>query len=186
MRIATVTASFSLLLLAGCATVTGTTRPDPPAGEIPEVHCIVGVWQLDTDDFAAQSEAYLVGLGMPINSLAMSGHQTITINDGPTELYFGITTDLTTDAVVQGVAVSARSTWAGDSPFVFADGANDAIELTGWSYIIEPGAPAAEAPPPASFVDPTSTEPVQVVCSGDTLSVHGAGAPLVGLFVRVD
>lgn len=64
---------FAAILLAGCAPGT-TPEPDPDPvdpGSSGEQPCIIDTWKLDVADYASQSEAYVLGLGIPIVDFAM-------------------------------------------------------------------------------------------------------------------
>ena len=90
------------LLLAGCAMEpppeerSGSSGQDPSLGDTP---CLLGRWYLDVPDYEAQSAAFMRGLGLPLDSYAMSGTQILDINDEP---LITISTDLTIDAVFYG------------------------------------------------------------------------------------
>jgi len=82
MRTQILTGTVALLLLAGCsAPAPGDSGDDGSGGGDAETPCIVGTWQLDVADYAAQSEAYVLGLGLPITGFAMEGSGTITFTE---------------------------------------------------------------------------------------------------------
>jgi hypothetical protein len=180
-------AATALLVLAGCTVPGGGAEPDddPSVDEpVGETSCVEGDWYLDLADYTTQSEAYLLGLGLPLEHLDIAGQQKLTFTaDG----YLNIATDLTTSAVVLGQAISTTTQSAGGADWYW-DATNDTegdITLENWAWTVEPGgATDPAAPPAAPFFDPESDAPIAVSCSATTLSLQGAGAPLTGNFTR--
>lgn len=177
----------AVVVLAGCTAPGGSADPDadPPVdGETGETSCLVGDWYLDLADYTAQSSEYLLGLGIPLEDLDISGQQKVTFTaDG----YLNIATDLTTSAVVMGQSISTTTQSAGGADWYW-DATNDAdgdLTLENWAWTVEPGgATDPAAPPAAPFFDPESGDTIAVACTETSLSLQGSGAPLVGNFTR--
>jgi hypothetical protein len=174
------------LLLAGCAVEPppgdepeGSSTQDPESGD---TACLLGRWHLDVPDYQAQSAAYLTGLGVPLESFAMSGTQILDINDEP---LITISTDLVTDAVVAGQALSVRSAWAGNGEWTWNTDAPTQLGIADWAWTVDPGgSDDPETIPSAPFFDPESDAPITVTCTDTALSLQGGDAPLVGNFTR--
>ena len=178
-------AATTLLLLAGCAAADDGADDGPVADEpTGDTSCLEGDWYLDLADYTAQSEAYLLGLGIPLEDLSLSGQQKLTFTaDG----YLNLATDLTTSAVVMGQPISTTTQSAGGADWYW-DATNDIdgdVTLENWAWTVEPGgATDPAAPPAAPFFDPESDAPIAASCSPTTLSLRGADAPLTGNFTR--
>lgn len=171
------------LLLAGCAAEPSPS--DPAGGQSPalgDTSCLLGRWYLDVPDYEAQSAAYLTGLGIPLESFAMSGTQILDFNDEPLLI---ISTDLVTDAVVTGQSLRVASGWAGSGEWTWRADAPTQLSIADWGWTVDPGgSDDSEAIPSAPFFDPEADAPIDVTCTDTTLSLHGGGAPLVGNFTR--
>lgn len=150
------------------------TVPDSEAGD---TGCLVGRWFLDVADYQGQADAYLKSVGIPIESLEITGEQILDINESP---YLSVSTDLVVNASVQGLTFGYRDQSAGGGEWGFDS--PDAIVVDGFAYTVEPEVPPGGAPA-IPFLDP-SAGPLSVSCDGDRLSLRGATAPLTGNFVR--
>jgi hypothetical protein len=182
-RFATTSIAVALLAsaLTGCvpsATLPSGTLPD----EVPVEDCLIGSWLLDLDDYAAQSQAWVVDLGIPMESLTYSGTYRIELTDNGDDLLFTAIAQLTTSAVVHGTPISGSESWFGESAFTWADESHESITLDDWGYTedlnIEGDIPGV------GVLYPEEAGTITMACSGDTMSLSGPGAPLVGLFVR--
>jgi len=173
------------LLLAGCAADpppeerSGSSGQDPSLGDTP---CLLGRWYLDVPDYEAQSAAFMRGLGLPLDSYAMSGTQILDINDEP---LINISTDLTIDAVFYGQPVSVANGSAGYGEWTWLSDAQTQLSIADWVWTVDPsGSTDPEAPPSAPFFDPESDGAINVTCTETTLSLQGVDAPMVGNFTR--
>ncbi len=138
--------------------------------------CLLGRWYLDTDDYASQAMTYVVGLGVPMESLTITGNQILDFSENP---YMNIATDLTLDAVVKGQPLSVASQSAGGGEWGWNAGSESAIGVDNWEWTAAPSANPDGAPP---LLDPSNG--ISVTCDTDRLTVQGSGAPLTGVFVR--
>ncbi len=182
-RFATTSVAVALLAsaLTGCvpsATLPAGTLPD----EVPVEDCLIGSWLLDLDDYAAQSQAYVVGLGIPMESLTYSGTYRIELSDNGGDLLFTAGAGLTTSAIVNGTPIGGSESWYGESAFTWADESHQSVTLDGWNYIEDLEIDGEI--PGVGVLYPEEAGTISMACSGDTMSLSGPGAPLVGLFVR--
>ncbi|GAA1931287.1 hypothetical protein GCM10009775_24270 [Microbacterium aoyamense] len=188
----------TLVVLTGCGSPTSAPSPtraspgDAAGGSDgssvdvdPLSACLEGTWQLDTADFLAQSQEYLVGLGIPLDSLDVEGGQQLVFAaDGFTSQ----STDLTWTASMMGQTVTIPSESAGEGAWNGADGA---LTVTDWVWNVDPAdapppsglPPEAEVPDLGGFSLDGATVP-DVVCDDETLVLQGADAPLRAVFVR--
>lgn len=154
--------------------------------------CLLGHWYLDVEDFEAQAAVYLKSLGIPLESLELSGIQRISVTLDPDRAdsnLFEIANAMRVDAVVHGVPLSADTEWAGSGQWFMAPQPGDTdinntsnfVELDHWLWAIDPATADAAAPIPP-VVDPAAG--AQVNCAGDLLTLSGPGAPLIGHFRR--
>lgn len=183
MRSRYLIATASLLLLAGCTAGTvepGDTTDDPTA----ETPCIVGTWQLDVADYATQSEAFVLGLGLPIADFGMTGAGTITFTeDGLVATDIDLTTTGTIVAGETSVPLNQRSSYSGSGDWSTGSDA-DTIDLTNWSNVPDPEVPVDPAAPPILAIDYTDIPTVTAVCSESDLVLQGPDAPLSALWHR--
>jgi hypothetical protein len=154
--------------------------PDPgPAPLNEDLACMLGQWDLDLEDYAAQALEYLSSLSIPIESLTISGTESVSI----TEESFSIAWGVQNDAVVHGIPISVTSEAAGLGDwFPNTDGENRFM-VSNWSYTVEPVTSDSSLPIPPLF-DPAGNAPITAGCFGDALTLHADGAPLSGHFVR--
>lgn len=184
MRITIPLTAAALLLLAGCTAPTG-DPVDEPAGDdgAAETPCVVGTWQLDVPDYAAQSEAFVLGLGLPIEGFAMEGAGTITFtDDGLVATDIALTTTGTIVAGETSVPLDQTSAYSGSGDWS-AGSTPDTIDLANWAQVPDGDAPAdPEAPVPA--IDYTDIPTVQAACSANELVLQGPDAPLSARWTR--
>lgn len=174
--------------LAGCSTVTGADSGSIPApgGGAADVPCIVGTWQLDVPHYGQQSEAFMVGLGIPIQGYSMSGEGTIQFTaDGLVTSAVSLTQSgmyvLPDRSVPFNVPASSTSTgnWSlGDEP--------DVIDLSNWTTttVVDPTVPVDPSVPSAPALDYSNLPSVNAECSADSLLIQGPDAPLAALWHR--
>jgi hypothetical protein len=178
------TASLSLLLLAGCAGGTGDPAESPDDGAAAEVPCIVGTWQLDVADYAAQSEAFVLGLGLPIIDFGMTGAGTITFTaDGLVATDIDLTTTGTIVAGDTQVPLNQGSSYSGSGDWAAGTDA-DTIDLSNWANVPDPDVPVDPAAPPIPAIDYTDIPTVGASCSESDLVLQGPDAPLSALWHR--
>jgi hypothetical protein len=144
-----------------------------------DTDCVSGEWRLDLADYQAQGATWLKGLGIPLRRLRIKGHQILSINPG----YMSVGTDLIVVAVVPGRTVSARNRYAGNGDWFWNAERPDVIEVENWQTVTD-DVDAGDGIPAVPLFDP-SAGGVKARCSGDSLVLRGAGAPLVGRFLRV-
>lgn len=187
----------AVLTLAACTGSGADADPAPPVEDDTEpststqepvdplAECVAGTWQLDTADYLAQSSAYLIALGIPLDSLDVAGGQQLTFAD---DGFVTQSTDLTWTGTVMGYTLTVPSQSVGDGAWGIADGT---LAITDWNWTVDP----ADAPPPSGL--PADTEAPELPgfsleglvaetfeCTADTLILQGPGAPLRGVFLR--
>lgn len=150
---------------------------EPPLNE--DLACMIGQWDLDLADYSVQALEYLRSLNIPIETLTISGTQSIII----TEETFGMSWGLQSDAVVHGVPISVSSEAVGLGEWLPNTDGENWFMISNWSYTIEPRVDEASVPVPPIF-DPIGGQPIVAGCFGDALSLHADGAPLSGNFTR--
>lgn len=183
MRMRSLIAPAALLLLAGCSA--GTPTPinpeDDPSVELP---CIVGTWQLNVADYAAQSEDFVLGLGLPIEEFAMDGSGTITFTpDGLVTSAVDLTTTGTIVAGDTRVPLNQRSAYSGTGDWAAGD-VDDTIDLTNWANVYADGAVEDAAEDPIPAIDYTDIPTVTAICTEHDLVLQGPDAPLSALWHR--
>lgn len=181
------TAAFTSLVLVGCGGSDPAPRDDSSQSPEPsssatsesdaETSCLLGRWHLNVADYEAQAFAYMGGLGIPVESLSITGDQILDFNESP---YLGISTNLTINGVVKGITLPATiSQNAGGGEWGWNGEAGTKIGVDNWEWTA--GSPAtADGGPP--LIDPSGG--ITVTCSEGNLAVRGSGAPLTGNFVR--
>lgn len=178
---------LAAILLAGCAAGT-TPEPDPdpvdPGSSGEQQPCIVDTWKLDVADYASQSEAYVLGLGIPIVDFAMDGAGMIQFTaDGLVSTDIDLTTTGTIVAGDTMVPLNSRSgyTATGD----WSNGEDlDSIDLANWSSVPDPSIPVDPAAPPVPAIDYTDVDAVMAFCTEAFLVVQVPGAPLSTRWTR--
>jgi len=157
-------------------------RPDVPSDA--ESPCVVGEWQLDVSDYSVQAEAYVLGLGIPIENFAMTGSGAIQFAaDGLVATDVDLTTTGTIVAGDTRVPLNQRSAYTASGDWSQADD-DAALDLANWSNVPDPDVPVDPAAPPIPAIDYTDIPSVSVECSADTLVLQGPGAPLSALWHR--
>lgn len=188
MRAAPPLTAVPLLLVATAFALAGCTAPaeTPDAEPAPsaEQPCLVGTWQLDVPDYAAQSEAFVLGLGLPIEGFAMTGAGTITFTaDGLVATDIDLRTTGTIVADDTRVPLDQPSSYTGSGDW--ATGADpDTVDLANWANVPDPDVPFDPDAPPVPTIDYTDIPTVSAVCTADDLVLQGPGAPLSALWHR--
>ncbi len=187
----------SALVLAGCTPDPSDEPQDPPAPEesepqqpadgLGDTACVVGTWSLVVPDYRLQSEAYLLGLGVPITEFDMTGAQILRVTqDG----LLDVQTDLTTSGVIVAgdtivpVSVttveSASAEWGWDA----TSPSGGLLEVALWEVLETStsgaGPEGLEVPPPR--FDGANAS-LLVDCDAETMLLQGGG-PLSALFER--
>ncbi|WP_395641086.1 hypothetical protein [Pseudolysinimonas sp.] len=175
-------AAAAVLAMTGCTAPAETPDADPPSST--DQPCLVGTWQLDVADYAAQSEAFVLGLGLPIEGFAMTGAGTITFTaDGL------VATDIdlrTTGTIVAGdtrVPLDQPSAYTGSGDWAAGAGP-DTVDLANWANVPDPDVPVSPDAPPVPAIDYTDIPTVSAVCTEDDLLLQGPDAPLSALWHR--
>lgn len=171
-------ALVGVALLAGC-TVSPTPDPDVtdprPPGEVEPEDCVVGTWTLDVPAYAAESEAYITGLGIPMVDFAMTGAGEMTFTpDGLVAVDIGLVTSGTLVAGDQLIPISVPSTYTATGDWSRTD--DEELQFDNWAkVVIDEGVPP-DVDLPA--LDVTQLTDVDAFCSSDGLYLAGPGAPL--------
>jgi len=168
-------AGAALLSLSACSAIT--TPPSPSDSPVAS-DCIIGDWQLDVDDLAAQVET-LLSVATPVDDLSVEGEQTLTFNDDGT---LSMRADLDATAQVGGrsLARSLKATGTGEWEWVDE---GSTLQVTDWTW-----EPDADSEPGYQSELPTfdfaDSPEVGVTCTDDSLTLEPAGAPVSGKFTR--
>lgn len=175
------------LALTGCTAPGGaTTDDDPDAGPAPTADdpCIVGSWNLDVPDYAAQSEAYVLGLGLPIEGFDLTGAGKITFTaDGlvATDIDLRITGTIVAGETRVPLDTTSAYTGSGD----WAIGADpDSIDLANWANVPDPDLPVDPDAPSVPAIDYTDIPTVTAACTATDLTLQGPDAPLSAHWTR--
>lgn len=171
-------------LLAACAPGTGTdpdTLDEPASGDSP---CVVGTWNLDVPDYATRSEAFLLGLGIPITEFAMTGAGTIQFTaDGLVATDISLTSTGTLVAGDVRVPINVPSHYTASGDWAAGDDP-DSINLDNWSSVPDPDVPVDPDAPPIPAIDFTGIPSVGAACTADTLTLQAPDAPLASVWHR--
>jgi hypothetical protein len=178
-----------LLALAGCAPtpVSGTLPGLPPSSEQNEGDraCEIGHWVLDVADFESQVGPFLVGKGIPIVDVAVTGEGQLDIAED--DIIDGVMSLRTTGTLVPpgadpiAVDVPSGYTFSGN----WQPGATDGtLDLSNWAQVADPGLPVDEYGITPSFFDFTEIPTVSSECTADTLRLQGQDAPFSTLWHR--
>lgn len=182
--LSTVTLAATALLLAGCTASGGTPESDPDVPPAADAPCIVGTWQLDVADYAAQSEAFVLGLGLPIEGFGMTGAGTIAFTaDGLVATDINLTTTGTIVAGDTMVPLNQPSAYSGSGDWS-AGATDDTIDLANWANVPDPDVPVSPDGPPVPAIDYTDIPTVTASCSANDLVLQGPDAPLSALWHR--
>lgn len=176
---------LAIALTTGC---TATPVPDPPVsdpavtdpappGDVDADDCVVGTWNLDVDAYAADSESYLLSIGIPVEAFLMTGVGKLTITDDglvATEI------SLDTTAVAAGVAISAPSKYTATGDW--SRTGDESLQFDNWARVgDEPDIPPEVELPE---LDVTQLADVFAQCSSDLLFLQGPGAPFGAFWSR--
>lgn len=175
--------SALVVLLAGCAPPPtpdpDTTDPSPP-GTVDTDDCLVGTWALDVPAYAAESEAYVIGVA-PIVDFAMDGAGQLTFTaDGL------VSTDVslrTTGTIVAGdvrVPLDVPSSYSATGDWSRVG--DDSIQFDNWAKLTGSAEEPSEVDIP-SF-DYTQLTDVNAFCSATELFIQGPDAPILATWVR--
>ena len=178
----------AVMTLAACsAPATPDSATDPTSassGGSADAPCVVGLWQLDVADYAAQMGAYLVNVGVPMTDFAATGDGTVEFTlDGLASTDIDLTSTGTIVAGETSVPLTVRSVYTGTGDWS-DPGDGVTIELENWvtevdpTVVLEPGAPELPA------IDFTGIPLVQVTCTDDRLTLRGQDAPVPATFTR--
>lgn len=178
----------AVLIVTGCAATStpsedpvepGATQEPVTAGDADS--CLIGTWELDLPDYVSQAAEYLKSVGIPLESLDASGTQQVSFTRNELSDDITVTTDMDWNASIRGITIGVPVENVGQGEWTAGDG--DRIDVANWSWVIEAEV-APESAPTIPLIDPSTG--VTAVCSGDTLTLRGDSAPLVGRFVRAD
>lgn len=175
---------LATLLLAGCTPAPtpdpDATDPRPPAVE-EEADCVVGTWTLDVPAYAAESEAYVVGLGIPITGFAMTGGGEMTFtDDGLVAVDIALQTTGTIVAGDANVPIDVPSTYTATGDWSRTD--LEMLRFDNWAnVVIDDGIPPEVDLP---GLDVTQLADVEAQCTSDSLYIAGPGVPIGALWTR--
>jgi hypothetical protein len=177
-------AATVVFVFAGCTDPRETPSPTMTSPGAVDSPCVVGTWELDVADYGAQSEEYVLGLGLPIVDFAMSGTGDITFTDDGL-----VTTDI--DLIITGTIVAGdtrvpldqRSAYAGSGNWAIGDDP-DTIDLSNWVNVPDPAVPVDPDAPPIPAIDFTDIPNVTAPCTENELVLQGPDAPISSLWHR--
>jgi hypothetical protein len=193
-RPVTTSLTASLLTIVAVTTLAACSAPTTPdsaadptsasAGGGADAPCAVGLWQLDVADYAAQMDAYLLGIGIPITEFVATGEGTVEFTpDGLASTDIDLTSTGTLVSGDVSVPLTVRSVYTGTGDWS-DPGDGLTIDLTNWvtevdpTVVIDPGAP--EFP----LIDFTGIPSVSVTCTDTRLTLRGPDAPVTATFTR--
>lgn len=172
------------VLLAGCAPSPADPEPDSadanatgpqPPGAVDSDDCLVGTWNLDVPAYASESEAYLVGLGIPLDDFAMDGAGKLTLTtDGLASVDIDVRTAATLVAGDQLIPIDVPSSYTATGDW--SRTGDDTAQFDNWAKVTEEEGIPPEIDLP-SF-DATQLADVQARCSSNELSLAAPGAPI--------
>lgn len=175
MRATVPLALAAIAALAGCSA--GTTTPDADPAPTAEDPCIVGTWSLDVPAYAADAEAYVLGLGLPIEGFDLTGTGTITFTaDGLVATDIALTTTGTIVAGDTRVPLDQPSAYTGSGDWAPGSEA-DTIDLANWANVPDPDAPVDPSAPAVPAIDYTDIPTVSALCTDEELVLQGPDAP---------
>ena len=184
MRATVPFALAAVVALAGCSAGTAPETPDADPAPTADDPCVVGTWSLDVPDYAAQAEAYVLGLGLPIEGFDLTGTGTITFTaDGLVATDIALTTTGTIVAGDTRVPLSQLSAYSGSGDWSTGSEA-DTIDLANWANVPDPDVPVYPAAPSVPAIDYTDIPTVTAICSDADLVLQGPDAPLSALWHR--
>lgn len=176
-------AAVGVLVLAGCA-ASPVTEPDPepvPSDEVEAEDCLVGTWALDVADYAAQSQEYVLGLGIPLEDFAMSGAGQLGFTpDGLVAVDIDLRTTGTLVAGDQRIPIDVPSVYTASGDWSRVDDAS--IQFDNWAKVTDTPDVPPEVDLPA--LDVTQLTDVAAECDAGELSLSGSGAPLSAHWTR--
>jgi hypothetical protein len=178
-------AALATMSLGGCAPESDPDRDPVDEGSSGEQQpCIVGTWKLDVADYGNQSEAYVLGLGLPIVDFAMDGDGTIQFTaDGLVSTGIDLTTTGTIVAGDTQVPLNSRSGYTATGDWSPGDDL-DSIDLANWSNVPDPSIPVDPAAPPVPAIDYTDVDAVMAFCTEEFLVLQAPGTPLSARWTR--
>lgn len=172
-------AAIGVAVLAGCSASGASdtaTEPAPP-GDVDAQDCVVGTWNLDVSAYAADSESFLVAVGLAVESFVMDGEGTLTFtDDGLVATEIG----LATTVAVAGNTISAPSNYTATGDWSRTGDA--ALLFDNWARVgDQPDIPPEVELPELDF---TQLADVTAECSADELFLQGAEAPFGAYWTR--
>lgn len=186
----------STMLLTACSIDPGSgDAPLPPAPEesepqqpidgVGDTDCVVGRWGLEVVDYRLQSEAYLLGLGVPITEFDMVGGQTLTITE---DGLLAVETNLRTSGVIVAgdssvpisvtTVESASAEWGWDA----TSPSGGMLEIAEWQIVDSSSVGEGLDVAPPRFEGDDAF--LLVDCDAQTMLLQGGG-PLSALFERL-
>ncbi|MEQ1736000.1 MAG: hypothetical protein ABL886_06320 [Rhodoglobus sp.] len=177
-----VTASAVVLLLAGCAAPAPDsvgTDPLPPGSSN---DCLIGTWELDVPAYAADSEAYVTGLAVPITDFAMDGAGRFVFTpDGLVAVDISLRTTGTIIAGDTIVPVDVPSIYSATADW--SRTGESTVQFDNWAKFTEGDDIPPEVDVPA--LDYTQLSTVEASCAAGELFLRGPDAPFGASWTRL-
>jgi hypothetical protein len=182
------TAAIAVVLLSSISLVACTGSPDPmtdsPSEHVTDASdvsdatsCLLGTWHLDVPDYEAQAQEYFAANGLPADSLALSGTQSVVFTDSRVS----VDQALEFTATVSGQTLSQPFTAQGDADWAWVD-EGESLQLDNATWMPETPADSGASPVPSMGIPGNGM--VTVECTASTLHFAGEGATLAGNFTR--
>jgi hypothetical protein len=147
--------------------------------------CLIGDWMLDVADYGSQSEAYLVGRGIPITDFAMDGSGLLFFTaDGSMQVNVDLVTSGTLVAGDSLVPISVPSHYNASGTWSRPESDVDAINIENVTEDVTAGDETVQVPL-LNFAD---NPRVFIQCdeATDSINLQGADAPLSSWWVRTN
>lgn len=156
-------------------------QPDDP---IAADDCLIGDWILDVADYSSQSEAYLVGEGIPITDFGMDGGGLLFFTaDGSMQVNVELVTSGTLVAGDAMVPISVPSRYNASGTWSRPESDVDAINID-----VTEDSDAGDETVQVPLLDFAANPRVFIMCEndGDQLRLQGADAPISSVWTRTN
>ncbi|WP_395639348.1 hypothetical protein [Pseudolysinimonas sp.] len=190
-------AALSLLALAACASPgaigegtaagTGAEAEGSSGGSGGLAGCLVGTWEADTADLAAQLQTFFNDNGSPVTSVAEEGSSTLEVSSDTMTYDVDLTFTAVADSdglemvIVQDHVGTSSGAWAVEGDEVVFSEWTNGITIT--NAITIGGTSTGE--PTELPADTGAGVPMAVECEGDTMVTSPDESPFTTTWIRV-
>ncbi len=168
-----------VILLAGCSASAPQEPVEPalPPGDVASDDCIVGIWNLDVATYSADSESFMLSLGIPLDYFLMDGDGKLTLtNDGlaATDIALNIDISIAGNVIEWPSYYTATGDWSRTG--------EQALQFDNWTSVGD----EPDLPPDVELpdLDITQLSGVTSQCSADKLFLQGPDAPFGSTWTR--